>query len=726
MIYLYVNGVKRKFLLDSGSAITIIKENTLDNLEIHNVGDILLAGITGEGLQAIGMVKLNFGTQPNVVNCVFNVIVCGNNLVVGASGIIGRDFLGLTNSIINYKNNTLQIWNELIPISYEREDIFANIYNYNQGLSTNKEKIGVNYELVEKESVTSKKEKGISYELANKFPLYPSTQERSTNTQDINTEEDYDNEIFYDALQDMPQKQSENVYDSTLFEDRYLKLGTKENQTNGTKIKEFFNKSSQETTSRICHRKNIHGIGEIKETENLNSAHSAKLQYDSGNIPTIKEKTRKAAPDWTAKVEIIQYGELSEEEEDFHSAFKQRQQNFIINKANNEREKLHNNIQSSQLQVRNEITKETNFCVDTSLAKPAKLLQDENDSKLEHTSTEQNSKKHFSNDRITENNVIKLADEIIIPAWCEIDCAAINKNFDKLLGEFIEVQPDKTGNNGVFAAHLIHKNTELITVRLINVNNYEVLLRKNCHIANAQPVYKIIENKDRKAVRKVCTIEPTNTDWIDKYFDFRLLDMHTIGLLHELISRYSDIFSEGEIKSEEHPIATPLWDRDTIKEQQQIDNFCKTILNQLQDQNEDNFGFYQDCEGLLYKSEDKKDILKLFTPDTTEQEESTDEANNPLNNWDVDKVDDVEESNDAVTQQDVTLTILQGLEQQRAINQQERQPLKEPRNWKLNISRNTRRLIKENTENLGDLQNLGSVEQDGVRASSRLRLRSNK
>ncbi|KAK4882525.1 hypothetical protein RN001_005844 [Aquatica leii] len=216
------------------------------------------------------------------------------------------------------------------------------------------------------EKKTMRRGKGISYELANKFPLYPSTQERSTNTQDINTEEDYDNEIFYDALQDMPQKQSENVYDSTLFEDRYLKLGTKENQTNGTKIKEFFNKSCQETTSRIRHRKNIHGIDEIKETEDVNSAHPDKLQYNSGNLPTIKEKTRKAAPDWTAKVEIIQYGELSEEEEeeeDFHSAFKQRQQNFIINKANNERKKLHNNLQSSQLQVRNEIGKETNFCI---------------------------------------------------------------------------------------------------------------------------------------------------------------------------------------------------------------------------------------------------------------------------------------------------------------------------------------------------------------------------
>ncbi|KAK4885165.1 hypothetical protein RN001_001436 [Aquatica leii] len=72
---------------------------------------------------------------------------------------------------------------------------------------------------------------------------------------------------------------------------------------------------------------------------------------------------------------------------------------------------------------------------------------------------------------------------------------------------------------------------------------------------------------------------------------------------------YKEELDVNTVKSEEHPIATPLWDRDTIKEQQQIDNFCKTILNQLQDQNEDNFGFYQDCEGLLYKSEDKKDMF---------------------------------------------------------------------------------------------------------------------
>ncbi|KAK4887479.1 hypothetical protein RN001_003750 [Aquatica leii] len=534
MIYLYVNGVKRKFLLDSGSAITIIKENTLDNLEIHNVGDILLAGITGEGLQAIGMVKLNFGTQPNVVNCVFNVIVCGNNLVVGASGIIGRDFLGLTNSIINYKNNTLQIWNELIPISYEREDIFANIYNYNQGLSTNKEKIGVNYELVEKESVTSKIGKGISYELANQFPLYPSTQERSTNTQDINMEEDYDNEIFYDALQDMPQNQSENVYDLTLFEDRYLNLSTKENQTNGTKIKEFFNKSSQETTSRICHRKNIHGIGEIKETENLNSAHPAKLQYSSGNIPTIKEKTRKAAPDWTAKVEIIQYGELSEEEEeeDFHSAFKQRQQNFIINKANNEREKLHNNIQSSQLQVRNEIRKETNFCVDTSLAKPVKLLQDENDSKMEHTSTEQNSKKHLSNDRITENNVIKLADEIIIPAWLTMENTKLKEKelFMRQVEEILKLSPQAVNvmrTKCMMNFKLIERSSKCLkdpnplatTLALLNkkypLSVSKTSARKYRMPKNLFPLEKESKDGKHKHNRTLCKLEAIEW-WVDK------------------------------------------------------------------------------------------------------------------------------------------------------------------------------------------------------------------
>lgn len=123
-VCMFVNNERRKFLLDTGSAVSIMKSKFVnDLLEFNKTQNFVLTGITGHGSHALGTVNVSLGLHNNKPVSKFNFLVCDDSLNIQGDGILGLDFLTINKASISFSKNTLQIWGQEIDIVFMTDDL---------------------------------------------------------------------------------------------------------------------------------------------------------------------------------------------------------------------------------------------------------------------------------------------------------------------------------------------------------------------------------------------------------------------------------------------------------------------------------------------------------------------------------------------------------------------------------------------------------------------------
>lgn len=125
-INLFVNNVSYYWLLDTGATISALKYKYAreQNLPIHNE-KIIINGIGGK-VQAIGYAYLQLQSHNHFFNHKFYLF---ETLPCKAHGIIGQDFLNKHNAVIDFKNNSLDLWTSTstkytLPFARENGNIY--------------------------------------------------------------------------------------------------------------------------------------------------------------------------------------------------------------------------------------------------------------------------------------------------------------------------------------------------------------------------------------------------------------------------------------------------------------------------------------------------------------------------------------------------------------------------------------------------------------------------
>lgn len=108
-VELYYNNLQRKFLVDSGATISVIKLDALSYTDSENIHKncIQIQGLGGN-LLTEGNVKLELFVEDNVIQHDFHVL---NNLPCDYDGIIGQDFLEYYRCVIDYERCALSLKN---------------------------------------------------------------------------------------------------------------------------------------------------------------------------------------------------------------------------------------------------------------------------------------------------------------------------------------------------------------------------------------------------------------------------------------------------------------------------------------------------------------------------------------------------------------------------------------------------------------------------------------
>lgn len=106
---------------DSGSAVSLIKTHLVKPNRVNSKVTCILAGVTGDCAESLGMSEVEIGIQSDVVNTRFNFVVCSDNLLVLYDGLLGRDFLKVNRAQVDYAVDTLYIWGKCIPLKVNTE-----------------------------------------------------------------------------------------------------------------------------------------------------------------------------------------------------------------------------------------------------------------------------------------------------------------------------------------------------------------------------------------------------------------------------------------------------------------------------------------------------------------------------------------------------------------------------------------------------------------------------
>ncbi|XP_071051840.1 uncharacterized protein [Onthophagus taurus] len=125
IIFLTMGCTKLSFLIDSGSAVSLLKEESLLRTKINYQLDlqqhITLKGITGNEVEGVGFSLLDFRVKNKKFN--INCVIC-KNIAIETDGIIGCDFLISNQAILDYNQGILKLGHihlKLIMTSSKRQ-----------------------------------------------------------------------------------------------------------------------------------------------------------------------------------------------------------------------------------------------------------------------------------------------------------------------------------------------------------------------------------------------------------------------------------------------------------------------------------------------------------------------------------------------------------------------------------------------------------------------------
>lgn len=92
-----------------------------------------MTGITGHEIRATGSSQISLSIHSGSNTVTFNMVVCCNN-ILKVNGILGRDFLKATGSIIYFGKDIINIFGQGVPILLDEEGDYA--VNCNRGTLT--------------------------------------------------------------------------------------------------------------------------------------------------------------------------------------------------------------------------------------------------------------------------------------------------------------------------------------------------------------------------------------------------------------------------------------------------------------------------------------------------------------------------------------------------------------------------------------------------------------
>lgn len=131
-LYLIVSDRQNRnftLLVDSGAAISVLKEEVSGRREIDDSKRIEILGISGTPFTTVGEVRATFKTSKFKFGFKYQVLPRGK-ATFRADGIIGSDFLQYYQATLNYGNNNLVLNhnNKQVMLRLNGQD---NIYNFN-------------------------------------------------------------------------------------------------------------------------------------------------------------------------------------------------------------------------------------------------------------------------------------------------------------------------------------------------------------------------------------------------------------------------------------------------------------------------------------------------------------------------------------------------------------------------------------------------------------------
>lgn len=115
-----MDGVLMSFLVDTGSAVTILDEDIFDMLygkikpkQLKSVNKTLLCA-KGESIPILGMSNFSFSLCDSDTIFEQEMIV---GKLEGNISILGVDFLKSYSGVINFRNESLQVGKQIFPLS---------------------------------------------------------------------------------------------------------------------------------------------------------------------------------------------------------------------------------------------------------------------------------------------------------------------------------------------------------------------------------------------------------------------------------------------------------------------------------------------------------------------------------------------------------------------------------------------------------------------------------